>query len=181
MAYNSTFDDAQRLFRKYHTRDPFRIISEASDMRLWLSTSFDEDGLKGFATIQNRVKYVVVNDFLEQEEQRVVAAHELAHIVRHEAHLRVCPMKDFDLYNASGKLEREANFVAADFLLEDDRVMDEIHSCGADFFSVSRSLSIPAPFFAFKLYSMIERGYAMRLPVDLDSRFLAANKKRTHD
>ena len=180
MAYYSTFEDAQRLTRKYETRDPFKIIREESDMKLWLTQSFDEDGLKGFATIQNRIKYVVVNDFLVPEEQRVVAAHELAHIIRHEAHLRVCPMNDFDIYNASGRLEKEANFMAADFLMEDDEVMDEMHSCGADFFSVARSLRIPAPFFAFKLYSMVERGYSMRLPVDLDSRFLASRKKRNY-
>ena len=29
-----------------------------------------------------------------------------------------------------------------------------------------------APFFAFKLYSMVNRGYSMRVPVDLNSSFL---------
>ena len=38
---------------------------------------------------------------------------------------------------------------------------------------VASSLYIPAPFFAFKLYSMVERGFAVRVPVDLDSTFLA--------
>lgn len=88
-------------------------------------------------------------------------------------------MRDFDLYNATGRLEREANLFAADFLLGDEEVMDEIHSCGANFFSVAQTFNVPSPFFAFKLYSMIERGYVMKLPVDLDSRFLAAGKKRT--
>lgn len=46
-------------------------------------------------------------------------------------------------------------------------------SCDANFFSVASALNIPAPFFAFKLFSMVKRGFAMRLPVDLDSAFLA--------
>lgn len=180
MIHDSSFENTQRLYRKYRTRDPLQIIEDIPDLCLKRSVSFGRDGLKGFSTIMNRVKFVVVNDFLEPEEQRVVAAHELGHIFRHELRLRTCPMRDFDLYNATGRLEREANLFAADFLLGDEEVMDEIHSCGANFFSVAQTLNIPAPFFAFKLYSMIERGYAMKLPVDLDSRFLAAGKKRTY-
>ncbi len=176
----SSFEDTQRLYKKYGTRDPFQIIEEIHDLRLKRSVFFSKDGLKGFSTIMNRMKYVVINDYLEPEEQRVVAAHELGHIFRHEMRLRACPMRDFDLYNATGKLEREANLFAADFLLGDEEVMDEIHSNDANFFSVAQALSIPAPFFAFKLYSMIERGYSMKLPVDLDSRFLAAGKKQTY-
>lgn len=180
MINDSSFENIQRLYRKYHTRDPFQLIEEMPDLCLKRALSFDKDGLKGFSTIMNRVKFVVVNDYLCWEEQRVVAAHELGHIFQHEMRLRACPMRDFDLYNATGRLEREANLFAADFLLGDEEVMDEIHSCEANFFSVAQTLNVPAPFFAFKLYSMIERGYAMKLPVDLDSRFLASGKKRTY-
>lgn len=49
-------------------------------------------------------------------------------------------------------------------------------SCDSDFFSSARELCIPAPFFAFKLYSLIQRGNKLRMPVDLDSRFLASGK-----
>lgn len=81
-------------------------------------------------------------------------------------------MKDFDIYGATGKLEREANFFAADFLISDEQALDEINSCGADFFSTAKMLDVPAPFFAFKLYSLVQRGNAMRMPVDLDNGFL---------
>ena len=46
-------------------------------------------------------------------------------------------------------------------------------TCDANFFTVARTLYIPEPFFAFKLYSMVERGYSMKMPVELDSTFLA--------
>lgn len=173
MAYITTFEDAQRLYRRYDTRNPFEIIDRASDMKLWLSEAYAADGLKGFATIQNRTKYVVINSFLLEEEQRIVAAHEIGHIIRHEVRLRIQPMRDFDVYEATGKLEREANFFAADLIIGDEEALDEIHSCGADFFSVARKLYVPAPFFAFKLYSLVERGNPMRMPVELDSSFLA--------
>ncbi len=179
MTCSSTFDDAQKLVAKYGTRDPFQIICEAPDIKLWSTNSFAANGLKGFATIQNRTKYVVVNALLEKEEQRVVAGHELAHIIRHESRLRTCLMKDFNIYGAVGKLEREANFFAADLLIGDDEALDEIQSCGADFFSVAKTLCIPAPFFAFKLYSMVERGHPVRVPVELNNSFLAETRDTT--
>ena len=81
-------------------------------------------------------------------------------------------MRDFDVYNVTGLLERQANFFAADFLIDDGDVLDLMHSRGADFFNVAKELCIPSPFFAFKLYSMVNRGYHMRMPVELDSAFL---------
>lgn len=176
MLYSTTYQEAELLVRKYHTRDPFALIEAAPELRLWLSEAYSPEGLKGYATIQNRTKYIVVNRNLSPEEQRVVAAHELGHIVKHEPRLRIAPMQDLNIYNATGKLEREANFFAADFLISDIQALDEIHSCGADFFSVARSLRVPAPFFAFKLYSLVQRGNAMQLPVDLDSRFLRSRE-----
>lgn len=93
-----------------------------------------------------------------------------------ELRLRAQPMKDFDIYGATGKLEREANFFAANFLISDELALDEIHSCGADFFSTASTLNVPAPFFAFKLYSLVQRGNTMRMPVDLDNGFLKAGR-----
>lgn len=176
MTYITTFEDAQKLYRKYGTRSPFEIIDAAPNMKLWMSEAYPADGLKGFATIQNKTRYVVVNSFLQREEQRIVAAHEIGHIIRHEVRLRIQPMQDFDVYAATGKLEREANFFAADLLIDDEEALDEIHSCGADFFSVAQKLCIPAPFFAFKLYSLVERGNPMRMPVDLNNDFLAGRR-----
>lgn len=176
MIYSSSYNEVERLVRKYGTRNPFDLIVSAPDMKFRPSSAYTADGLKGYATIQNRTKYIVVNSLLPAQEQAVVAAHELGHVFRHELRLRAQPMKDFDIYGATGKLEREANFFAADFLISDEQALDEIRSCGADFFSTARTLNVPAPFFAFKLYSLVQRGNAMRMPVDLDNDFLKAGR-----
>lgn len=168
----SIYADAMRLKRSYKTNDPFELL-DALNVEWEMTHSFRKNGLKGFCTIANQTKYVRINGLLVREEQRVVASHEAGHIVRHGNILRVGAFKDNDIYNATGKLEREANFFGADFMIDDEEVLDLMHSCGANFFSVARSLYVPAPFFAFKLYSMVERGYAMRMPVELDSTFLA--------
>lgn len=170
--YPGIFDDAQRISKKYLTRDPFEVIASTPNMVFKESREYDLDGLKGYAAIFVRTKFIVVNDFLVPEEKRVVAAHELGHIIRHEARLMAHPMRDFSVYEATGRLEHEANIFAADFLLDDEEVWDEIHSSGADFFSVAQNLRVPSPFFAFKLFSMMERGYQVRVPVDLNNTFL---------
>ena len=69
---------------------------------------------------------------------------------------------------------RQANFFAADLLLDDEEVLDLIHSGNTYFFSVAKELCIPAPFFAFKMYSLIRRGEHSQLPVDIDNHFLRA-------
>ncbi len=133
------------------------------------------DGLSRFADGTFDLRgYIAVNPHLPYEEQRVIAGHELGHIFEHSNHLRCQAMQDFDIYQATGRLEREANFFAADLLLDDEEVLDLIHSGNTDFFSVAKELRIPAPFFAFKMYSLIRRGEHLQLPVDIDNRFLRA-------
>ena len=169
---DTIYAQAEKLQKKYHSRDPFELL-DAMNVIVMFSDSYPRDGLKGFCTIQHKTRYVVINEKLSDAEQRVVAAHELGHIVVHNTDLKIGAFKDNDIYMATGKKEREANFFAADFLIADEDVIELMKTCDANFFNVAKALSIPAPFFAFKLYSMVERGYAMRVPVDLDSAFLA--------
>lgn len=167
------FLEAQRLRRKWDTRDPFELL-DMLNVVVERTRAFPRDGLKGFCTVINRTRYVVVNDRLPVEQQRVVAGHEAGHIVLHGADLRIgAAFRDNDVYTATGKKEREANFFSADFLFPDEDVIENMRACDANFFNVARALCIPAPFFAFKLYSMVERGYAVRMPVDLNATFLA--------
>lgn len=169
---DSIYDEAMRLQHKYHTRDPFELL-DALNAVVRYTVSFPRDGLKGYCTILNKTKYVQINAHLSRPEKAVVAVHEAGHLVIHTDELKVGAFKDSDIYNATGKIEREANFFGADFMIDDEQVLDLMHSCGANFFSVAKALYVPAPFFAFKLYSMVNRGYAMRMPVDLESGFLA--------
>ena len=72
-----------------------------------------------------------------------------------------------------GKRSAKPTFSQRIFLIPDEDVIENMRACDANFFNVARALCIPAPFFAFKLYSMVERGYAVRMPVDLNATFLA--------
>ena len=165
------FRQAQRLRQRFHTSDPYELL-ENMGVVLVLSNLYPCDGLRGYCTVMNKIRYVVVNAKQPEDEQRVVAGHEAGHLILHMAQLKVGAMRDFDVYNVKSRLEQQANFFAADFLINDDDVLDLVHSHDADFFNVAKELLIPAPFFAFKLCSMVHRGYNMHMPLDLNSTFL---------
>lgn len=170
---NSFYEDAQRLRRKYDTDNPFEVLKSMNAVVIF-SQAYPKNGLKGYCAIMNRIQYVVINGKLSRIEQRVVGAHELGHLIRHKSDLKPgAAFRDSDIYYATGRKEREANLLAAEFLISDEDVLDLMHGSGSNFYTVASELYVPAPFFAFKLYSMVARGFAMKMPVELDSAFLA--------
>ena len=170
------YDEVGRVVRKYRTRDPFELL-DCLNAELRIAYHYGKHGLKGFSTVANRLKFVVINGRLNEYEQRVVAGHEAAHLAIHMDELLKSParmLKDFNLWDDSGRIERQANLFTADFMLDDDAVMDVVQYGGddRDFFGAARELYVPPPLLAFKLYSMMRRGFDVRVPVDLDSKFL---------
>ena len=166
--------EAARVVKKYATRDPFELLDSLGVFTL-VSWEYSPDGLKGFSTISNRVKYAVINGNLPDEERRIVAGHEGAHHVLHMDEILKSParaLRDFNLFSNPGKIEYQANLFLADFLLDDNDVMEYAGDESEDFFSASGKLCMPPPLLAFKLYSMMRRGFAVRSPLDLDSQFL---------
>jgi hypothetical protein len=81
-------------------------------------------------------------------------------------------LKDFNLFDNSGRIDYEANFFLADFIIADEEVGVSISDSSKDFFSSAKELYIHPQLFAFKIYSMMRRGYAIHSPIDLDSRYL---------
>jgi Zn-dependent peptidase ImmA (M78 family) len=123
--------------------------------------------------------FAVINGKLDEHERRIVAGHEAAHLILHKQDILMSPaqaLKDFNLYDNSGRLEYQANQFLADFLVSDDKVLEVINNDDIGFFGSARELYIPPPLFAFKLYSMMRRGHDVRSPMDLQSSFLGKSK-----
>jgi len=119
--------------------------------------------------------FAVINGHLPEEEQRIVAGHEAAHLILHKREILsspACALKDINLYDNTGKLEFEANSFLADFLISDKQVIDVVADPDKDYFNISKELYIPPPLFAFKLLSMIRRGHNLKNPAVLQSDFL---------
>ena len=115
----------------------------------------------------------LISSFLSEEEKRIVAAHELGHVVLHRAQLKLAPMKDEYLYNMKDNTEYQANLFAADLLLEDDEIDKMSKNEDLDYFGFCSSLYSSPELMSFKLYSLIQRGQAYHMPMELQSNFLA--------
>ena len=168
---------AERAAKKYQTRNPYKLL-DAIGAKTRYCYDYEPDGLKGFSTILNRVMFAVINGHLNEHDRRIVAGHEAAHLILHKTEIASSPakaLKDFNLYDNSGRLEYQANSFLADFLVSDDDVIEAI-SNDDNFFANARELYIPPPLLAFKLHSMMRRDYKVRNPIDLQSGFLGGNR-----
>ena len=90
--------------------------------------------------------YVMLSSFLSEEEKRIVAAHELGHVILHRTQLKMAPMSDNRLYNMINETEYQANLFAADLLIEDQDVAELSKNEDLDYFSFCSSLyATPEP------------------------------------
>ena len=113
---NYIYDKVGKLFKKYHTRNPFDILEQ---MNVVVKESSNYHNLKGYCLVSCKTTYVVINSQLSEPEKRIVAAHELGHVVLHRSLMKLAPMMDSTIYDMISKTEYEANLFAADLLLSD--------------------------------------------------------------
>ena len=168
------YSAAENVVKKHGTRNPFELL-KCLGATVRFSYGYDPDGLKGFSTIQNRIMFVVINGNLPEAEKRIVAGHEAAHLILHKTEILSSPfraLRDFSIYDNSGRLEYEANTFLSDFLLQDGEVMDVISDTSRDFFACAGELCIPPQLLAFKLLSMKARGFDVHVPIPLQSGFM---------
>ncbi len=166
---DAIYQKVEKLVRRFDTRDPFEILA---GLNVVVQETSRYKNLKGYCFSSCQTVYVMLSSFLSPEEQRIVAAHELGHIMLHRSKLKMAPMKEDVLYNMKDNTEYEANLFAADLLLADQDVATLSQKEDLDYFSICSSLYATPELMSFKLFSMIHRGYAYQMPVGIDSHFL---------
>lgn len=165
---DTIFQTIQALVGKYHTRDPFELLDR---LHVVVKESDGYKSLKGYCLMSCRTIYVVLNSSLSEEEKRMVAAHELGHIMLHRSALQMAPMKDIALYDMTNSTEYEANLFAADLLIEDSEVERLSQDTELDFFGMCSCLNVHPQLMCFKLFSLIKRGFSYQMPMGLNSKF----------
>ena len=167
------YSEAERLAKLHGTRNPYELL-DAIGAKLVFSDQYKLNGLKGFAAIINRQKFVIVNAKLDEVERMIVAGHEAGHLILHEDIIASSPafaIKDFNVYDNTGRLELEANTFIANFLVTDNDVLESLAETD-NFYITSKELFMPAQLLAIKMADMLRRGYAVRSPESIDSKFL---------
>ena len=132
----------------------------------------DENCCKGFFMVSRRIPVIVYNDDLPERFQEIIVMHEIGHAVLHRKKAEIKCFHDFQIFDSASGNEYEANMFAADYMLEDQDVLDRLNSYQS-FFETAQELRVPAQLLDFKFKMMKMRG-SVRIdsPIDTDSTFL---------
>lgn len=109
---------AEKIVRKYGTRDPFCIAKAMGFIILDVPLRY----LRGFYQDIHRCRIIYLDDQLSEEDRRWVCAHELGHALQHKGYNRI--FMDTRTHMISSRYEKEADRFAIDLLYSDDDLRD---------------------------------------------------------
>ena len=104
------------LVRKYKTRDPFAISAELGLIVLFKPLI----DMRGFQCTLKRRKFIVINEDLDEQQQRLVCGHELAHHLLHRGINRI--FMDHNTRYVMQKYENEANCFSTELNYSDEEL-----------------------------------------------------------
>lgn len=151
-------DEVKRIKQKYDETDPVRLAKAMSILLLNEPMGNTTNACKGFYFSQSRTQVITVNSDLPEELRRIILAHELGHAVLHSKAVGMRAFHDFSLFDETSVYEYEANIFAADFLMDDDRVLDLLND-DISFFGAAAALNVPPELLDFKFRVLKRKGY----------------------
>lgn len=125
---------------------------------------------KGFFLASSRCKLIVINSDLPENIQRIIIAHELGHAVLH-GDSAISAFHEFAIFDATDRMEYEANVFAAEFMLDDDEVMESLEM-QMDFFQMAKCLYVAPELLDFKLRILQQQGVKINAPYIAHGDFL---------
>lgn len=134
----STKTIADGLARKHGTRDPFTIANELGFIVVFAPLV----DMRGFQQSAKRRRLIYINDELDEQQQRLVCAHELAHHLLHRGMNRI--FMDQNTYMVTQRFETEANRFAVDLIYSDEELQpykSRSHERAAAYMGVSNALA----------------------------------------
>ena len=173
--------EVKRLKKKYHESDPFKLCDAMGIILLDAPMGSYQGACKGFFLTQSRKRSITINSDLPEELQRIIVTHELGHAVLHAKAAGVNAFHDFELFDSASIMEYEANIFAADFLMDDDDVLEKLNEDISFFFAVAL-LRVPPELLDFKFRLMKRNGYKMiDPPLMANSNFLKNVETEVHN
>lgn len=108
-----------RLVRLHETRNPFTIAKREGYTVMYK----DWSEIKGFFFKALKRRFIVINQNMDELSKRIVCAHELGHGEIHDI-AKIRFLKERTLFPVHSEAEREANFFAAELILDDSFELD---------------------------------------------------------
>ena len=105
-------EQIRKLYKKFNTTNPYEL---ASLLNINVITFDLHKEINGYYKYDRRNKYIVINNNLSNELQRVVCAHELGHATLHPRYNT--PFMRQNTFFSIDRIEVEANDFATQLLL----------------------------------------------------------------
>lgn len=171
MVYAEIVNAVKTVKNRYRENDLIRLCKAMGIKLIYQPLGTRPDSIKGFMLKSNRIIAIIINSDLPITMQRIIIAHELGHAVLH-GKTGILAFHEVTLFDDSSVYEKDANLFAAEFLLEDDRVLETLNADNT-FFSAAAALHIPMELLDFKFRVMKWKGYKLvEPPISARSNFL---------
>lgn len=109
---------ANSMVRKYNSRNPLEIIKNLNVILVY----YPLKDVRGFYQFFQRNNIIYIDDNLPENEQIVVCAHELGHMLLHKNSNAL--FMDTRTHFVTTKYENEANTFAAELLIPDEIILE---------------------------------------------------------
>ena len=152
-------EQADRLVRKYGTRNADRLASELGI--IVVPRNFVRQ--KGVYKVIERHRYVFLKSDLHPVMRSIVLLHEIGHDTLHRKEsVAAGGFQEFNIFDMRDRrMEYEANVFAAQVSLPDDEVLDYIYQ-GYDIGQIARLMHSDINLVALKADSLIMQGHRLR-------------------
>ncbi|MBR3347295.1 MAG: ImmA/IrrE family metallo-endopeptidase [Solobacterium sp.] len=156
------------LIAEYSTRDPFQIAFLMDVTVKFINTKRQ----KGLCAIFDGYSFIFINQNLSEQMQRMTCAHELGHVLLHKDILTGnVPLLEYELFDIRNSTEYEANVFAANLLIDETELNEQIAE-GGDVVSIASALDINVNLLLIKLIEMRRSGKELNVPFTPERGFL---------
>ena len=172
--YKEIIERVKKLKKKYQTNDPYEI-AENLNINIWeRDFGTDDSSIKALIFKNARISYIGLNSNLPEIIAVFILAHELGHYILHNDKLSKCNTEN--TFFGTDCMEIEANLFAAELLIDDDEILDELEDDELTQYQIASKLHVPYQLLAYKIMLLKNKGYTVpELPETPKSNFLSGS------
>lgn len=164
--------EAGKLRSFWGCSDPVRICRNLGILLMYHPLGTCEGSCKGYFLTACKMKAIIVNNALSEQEQRIIIAHELGHATLHSKAAESHDFHEFSLLDEADIMEYEANVFAAELLIDEGTLIESIKD-GLTCDQLAASFNVPYELLAFKMRVLQRKGFSIsELPVYAHGNFL---------
>lgn len=166
--YDYIINKVHKVIKHTGTRDPEEICDSLGYAVRYLNL---ERRIKAYYLYISRIHNIIIDSNINEAYIKILIAHELGHLFLHRDVAVPNCFSETDIFSKTNLniKEYEANLFAAELLLDDDVVWEELQTNELTYYQIAQKLGVPVSLMEFKLVMLNSKGYIMtNLPTTRD-------------